>query len=253
MDALSPPFALEIRGLVKRFDRPAVDGLDLVVRVGEFYALLGPNGAGKTTTLRMVTGLLPPDGGAISVFGIDALGQPAAAKRIMAWISDEPMVYDKLTPLEYLAFVAGLWQVDAALAEARAHALLGWLGLKEAAHQRCEGFSKGMKQKVALAGALVHEPKLLILDEPLTGLDAASARQVKTVLRERVAAGGTVIMTTHILEVAERMADRIGIIAGGRLIAEGNLAALGAQAGGDDRSLEEVFLALLSQEEARAS
>jgi len=253
MDTLSPPLALEIRGLAKRFDRPAVDGLDLAVRAGEFYALLGPNGAGKTTTLRMVMGLLPADAGAISVFGIDALREPVAAKRIMAWISDEPMIYDKLTPLEYLAFVAGLWRVEAALAEARAQALLGWLGLGAAAHQRCEGFSKGMKQKVALAGALVHEPKLLILDEPLTGLDAASARQVKTVLRERVASGGTVIMTTHILEVAERMADRIGIIAGGRLIAEGSLAALGAQAGGDDRSLEEVFLALLSQEEERAS
>ena len=249
MDTLSPPLALEIRGLAKRFDRPAVDGLDLAVRAGEFYALLGPNGAGKTTTLRMVMGLLPPDAGAISVFGFDALREPVAAKRITAWISDEPMIYDKLTPLEYLAFVAGLWQVEAALAEARAHALLGWLGLSDAAHQRCEGFSKGMKQKVALAGALLHEPKLLILDEPLTGLDAASARQVKTVLRERVALGGTVIMTTHILEVAERMADRIGIIARGRLIAEGNLAALGAQAGGGDRSLEEVFLTLLSQEE----
>jgi ABC-2 type transport system ATP-binding protein len=253
MDALSPPLALEIRGLVKRFERPAVDGLDLAVRAGEFYALLGPNGAGKTTTLRMVMGLMPPDAGAISVFGIDALSEPVAAKRITAWISDEPMIYDKLTPLEYLAFVAGLWQVEAALAEARAHTLLGWLGLGEAAHQRCEGFSKGMRQKVALAGALVHDPKLLILDEPLTGLDAASARQVKTVLRERVALGGTVIMTTHILEVAERMADRIGIIARGRLIAEGSLAALGAQAGGGDRSLEEVFLALLSQEEERAS
>jgi ABC-2 type transport system ATP-binding protein len=253
MDALSSPLALEIRGLVKRFERPAVDGLDLAVRAGEFYALLGPNGAGKTTTLRMVMGLMLPDAGAIAVFGIDALSEPVAAKRITAWISDEPMIYDKLTPLEYLAFVAGLWQVEAALAEARAHTLLGWLGLGEAAHQRCESFSKGMRQKVALAGALVHDPKLLILDEPLTGLDAASARQVKTVLRERVALGGTVIMTTHILEVAERMADRIGIIARGRLIAEGSLAALGAQAGGGDRSLEEVFLALLSQEEERAS
>jgi ABC-2 type transport system ATP-binding protein len=249
MDTLSPPLALDIKGLAKRFDRPAVDGLDLAVRAGEFCALLGPNGAGKTTTLRMVMGLLPPDAGAISVFGIDVLREPVAAKRIMAWISDEPMIYDKLTPLEYLAFVAGLWQVEAALAESRARALLGWLGLSEAAHQRCEGFSKGMKQKVALAGALVHEPKLLILDEPLTGLDAASARQVKAVLRERVALGGTVIMTTHILEVAERMADRIGIIAHGRLIAEGSLAALSAQAGGGDASLEEVFLALVSQEE----
>ena len=189
------------------------------MRAGEFYALLGPNGAGKTTTLRMVVGLLRPDAGAISVLGIDALADPVAAKRIMAWISDEPMIYDKLTPFEYLEFVAGLWGIDAAVAEARAHELLDWLGLGDHAHERCEGFSKGMRQKVALAGALVHDPRVIILDEPLTGLDAASARQVKTVLRERVAAGGTVIMTTHILEVAERMADRIGVIAGGRLIA----------------------------------
>ena len=189
------------------------------VRAGEFYALLGPNGAGKTTTLRMVAGLLRPDAGTIRVAGIDALADPVAAKRIMAWISDEPMIYDKLTPREYLEFVAGLWGIEPALAEARAQELLDWLGLAPHAHERCEGFSKGMRQKVALAGALVHEPRLIILDEPLTGLDAGSARQVKTVLRERVRAGGTVIMTTHILEVAERMADRIGVIARGRLIA----------------------------------
>ena len=157
------------------------------MRAGEFYALLGPNGAGKTTTLRMVVGLLRPDAGAISVFGIDALADPVAAKRIMAWISDEPMIYDKLTPFEYLEFVAGLWGIDAAAAEGSARELLDWLGLSRHAHERCEGFSKGMRQKVALAGALVHDPRLIILDEPLTGLDAASARQVKAVLRERVA------------------------------------------------------------------
>ena len=171
----------------------------------------------------MVAGLLAPDAGSISVFGIDALADPVEAKRIMAWVSDEPMIYDKLTPFEYLEFVAGLWGIEPALAEARANELIGWLGLAPHAHERCEGFSKGMRQKVALAGALVHEPRLIILDEPLTGLDAGSARQVKNVLRERVAAGGTVIMTTHILEVAERMADRIGVIAGGRLIAQGTL------------------------------
>src|ERR1700688_632153 len=214
------PLALKIGGLVKRFDRPAVDGLDLSVRTGEFYALLGPNGAGKTTTLRMIAGLLRPDAGTIRVGGIDALADPAAAKQIMAWISDEPMIYDKLTPFEYLEFVAGLWGIEADLAQARAADLVDWLGLAPHAHERCEGFSKGMRQKVALAGALVHEPNLIILAEPLPGLDAASARQVKSVLRERVQDGGTVIMTTHILEVAERMADRIGVIAQGRLIAQ---------------------------------
>jgi ABC-2 type transport system ATP-binding protein len=246
------PWGLEVRGLTKRFDRPAVDGLDLSVRAGEFYALLGPNGAGKTTTLRMVTGLLRPDAGSISVLGIDALADPVSAKQIMAWISDEPMIYDKLTPFEYLEFVAGLWGVDAAVAHASASHLLGWLGLTEHAHERCEGFSKGMRQKVALAGALVHDPRVIILDEPLTGLDAASARQVKTVLRERVAAGGTVIMTTHILEVAERMADRIGVIAGGRLIAHGTLEELRGKAGKSATTLEDTFLTLIAEQAAAA-
>jgi ABC-2 type transport system ATP-binding protein len=243
-----PIAALEVRGLCKRFDRPAVDGLDLTIRKGEFYGLLGPNGAGKTTTLRMVAGLLKPDAGSIAVFGIDALADPVEAKRITAWVSDEPMIYDKLTPYEYLEFVAGLWSIDTGEAEQRANELLDWLGLRPHAHERCEGFSKGMRQKVALAGALVHDPMLIILDEPLTGLDAGSARQVKTVLRERVAAGGTVIMTTHILEVAERMADRIGVIAGGRLIAQGTLDELRVKAGKGDSSLEDTFLTLVAEQ-----
>jgi ABC-2 type transport system ATP-binding protein len=245
------PFALEVHGLVKRFDRPAVDGLDLTVRAGEFYALLGPNGAGKTTTLRMIAGLLRPDAGTIRVAGIDALADAAAAKQIIAWVSDEPMIYDKLTPQEYLEFIAGLWGVEPALAARRAQELFDWLDLAAHAQQRCEGFSKGMRQKVALAGALVHEPQVIILDEPLTGLDAGSARQVKGVLRERARAGGTIIMTTHILEVAERMADRIGVIAQGRLIAEGTLDELrlkvgksAAAAGG--ATLEDTFLALVA-------
>jgi ABC-2 type transport system ATP-binding protein len=243
-----PIAALDVRGLCKRFDRPAVDGLDLTIHKGEFYGLLGPNGAGKTTTLRMVAGLLKPDAGSIAVFGIDALADPVEAKRVTAWVSDEPMIYDKLTPYEYLEFVAGLWSIDTGEAEQRANELLDWLGLRPHAHERCEGFSKGMRQKVALAGALVHDPMLIILDEPLTGLDAGSARQVKNVLRERVAAGGTVIMTTHILEVAERMADRIGVIAGGRLIAQGTLDELRIKAGKGDSSLEDTFLTLVAEQ-----
>jgi ABC-2 type transport system ATP-binding protein len=246
MNQHQPFFALEIRGLKKSFDRPAVDGFDLTVRAGEFYTLLGPNGAGKTTTLRMVAGLLRPDAGAISVFGIDALADPLSAKQIVALVGDDPMIYDKLTPLEYLEFVAGLWGIDAAVAQARALDLIGWLGLAPHANERCQGFSKGMRQKVALAGALVHEPRLIILDEPLTGLDAASARVVKDVLKARVRDGGTVIMTTHILEVAERMADRIGIIAHGRLIAEGTLEDLRRHAGRSG-SLEDAFLALTAE------
>ena len=249
----TPLSALEIRGLMKTFDRPAVDNLDLTVRTGEFYSLLGPNGAGKTTTLRMVAGLLKPDGGAIAICGIDALKDPVAAKQVVAWVSDEPMIYDKLTPFEYLEFVAGLWGIAPKVAQARAEELIGWLALGPHAHERCEGFSKGMRQKVALAGALVHDPRLIILDEPLTGLDAGSARQVKNVLRERVANGGTVIMTTHILEVAERMADRIGVIAGGRLIAQGTLDELRLKAGKGDTSLEDTFLTLVAEEETEAA
>jgi ABC-2 type transport system ATP-binding protein len=243
--------ALAISGLRKAFDRPAVDGLDLTVRAGEFYSLLGPNGAGKTTTLRMVAGLLPPDAGTIHICGIDARRDPVGAKRIVAWVSDEPMIYDKLTPYEYLEFVAGLWSLDSRVAETRARELMDWLGLAPHAHERCEGFSKGMRQKVALAGALVHGPRVIILDEPLTGLDAGSARQVKRVLRERVANGDTVIMTTHILEVAERMADRIGVIAGGRLIAEGTLDELRLQTTAKNHTnLEDTFLALVAEQQA---
>ena len=244
----APTAALELKGLKKSFDRPAVDGLDLSVRAGEFYALLGPNGAGKTTTLRMVAGLLEPDAGEISIFGVDARRDPVAAKRLVAWVSDEPMIYEKLTPFEYLEFVAGLWSLDAAAAEARARELLDWLGLAPHAHERCQGFSKGMRQKVALAGALVHDPRLIILDEPLTGLDAGSARQVKEVFAERVRSGVTVIMTTHILEVAERMAERIGVLARGRLIAEGTLEELRRRAGTGGSSLEEVFLDLVAEQ-----
>src|SRR5258708_6260525 len=185
--------ALQVRGLTKRFDRLAVDALDLTVRSGEFYALVGPNGAGKPTTLRMVAGLSRPDAGTVSVFGIDALDNPVAAKPMMACVSDEPMIYDKLTPLEYLEFVAGLWGVDPAVSEPAAHHLLISLGLAPHLGERCEGFSKGMRQKVALAGALVHDPCLIILDEPLTGLDAVSARHVKGLLGDRVRSGCTVV------------------------------------------------------------
>lgn len=237
--------ALRTSGLSKSFGRPAVDGLDLEVRRGELYALLGPNGAGKTTTLRMVTGLVAPDAGRIEVLGIDLAQAPLDAKRKLAYLPDDPMLYGKLKPTEYLEFVAGLWGVAARDAEPRARELLDWLDLSPHAHELTEGFSRGMKQKLALAGALIHEPELLILDEPLTGLDAAAARQVKDLLLSHVAKGGTVILTTHILEVAERLAQRIGIIREGRLIAEGTLAELRERTSGG--SLEDVFLQLTAQ------
>ncbi len=237
--------ALVISGLRKQFGtKQAVNDLDLTVRAGELYALLGPNGAGKTTSLRMVAGLLKPDAGTISIFGADLGREPARAKQVVSWVPDEPMLYDKLTALEQLDFVAGLWGVESKQARARAEQLLRWLDLWDNRNQRCESFSRGMKQKAALAAALIHEPQLLILDEPLTGLDAAAARQVKDLLQARVRDGATVILTTHILEVAERLADRIGIIQGGRLLAQGTLDELQDTAGGGRTTLEDVFLGL---------
>jgi ABC-2 type transport system ATP-binding protein len=246
--------ALTLRALTKKFgDKIAVNALDLDVRAGELYALLGPNGAGKTTTLRMVAGLVKPDAGSISIFGADALADPRGAKSMLAWLPDEPALYDKLTAWEYLEFIAGLWGVDAITAHTRAEELLKFLDLWDNRNERTEGFSRGMKQKTSLAGALIHDPKLLMLDEPLTGLDAAIARQVKDLLQARARAGGSVILTTHILDVAERLANRIGIIQHGKLLAEGTLEELRGRAGGGQATLEDVYLQLVGAAQAGAA
>ena len=254
MNDAANPFAsaLALRGLTKKFgEKVAVDNLDLDVRAGELYALLGPNGAGKTTTLRMVAGLVKPDAGSVHVFGVDAVADPRGAKQQIAWLPDEPMLYDKLTAWEFLEFVAGLWGVGAKEARQRAEDLLKFLDLWENRNDKTEGFSRGMKQKTALAGALIHDPKLLMLDEPLTGLDASIARQVKDLLQKRARGGGTVILTTHILDVAERMADRIGIIQHGKLLAEGTLAELRSRAGDTtSATLEDVYLELVGSAHA---
>jgi ABC-2 type transport system ATP-binding protein len=240
--------ALRVTDLAKSYGgKKAVDGIGFNVKAGELYALLGPNGAGKTTTLRMISGLLAADSGNISVFNVDARANPIEAKRLIAWLPDEPLLYDKLTAWEYLEFVAGLWAVPPDSARAEAERLLKVLGLWDNRNDRCETFSRGMKQKAVLAGALLHEPKLLMLDEPLTGLDAAASRLVKDMIRERVERGAGVILTTHILEVAERMADRIGIIKDGKLLIEGSLEELREHAGAQGQSLEDVFLSLTAQ------
>ncbi|HSV01815.1 MAG TPA: ABC transporter ATP-binding protein [Phenylobacterium sp.] len=234
-------------GLSKAFGpTAALAELSFHVRPGELYALLGANGAGKTTALRIIAGLLAPDAGSVEIFGVDALAEPARAKQLTAWVPDEPMLYERLTPWEHLEFIAGLWNLDPAEAQPRAEALLRRLGLWEVRSQRCGSFSRGMMQKTALAGALLHAPRLLLLDEPLTGLDARMAREVKDMLRELVAAGASLVLTTHILEVAERMADRIGILHRGRLMAEGSMEELRRRTQGAG-TLEEVFLELTVQ------
>lgn len=239
----SQPLALELSGVAKGFGaKAAVAGLDLRLEAGQFYALLGANGAGKTTTLRMIAGLLQPDAGHIRVFGHALATAPMQAKQQMAFLPDEPMLYGKLRCTEYLEFVAGLWGVDGRTAEKKGEELLRWLDLWEARDNYCENLSRGMQQKLTLAGALIHEPKLLILDEPLTGLDAAAARKVKDFLADLVRSGLTVLFTTHILEVAERMASRIGLIRAGCLIAEGTLEELRSQYGNVHDTLEDLFL-----------
>jgi ABC-2 type transport system ATP-binding protein len=242
--------ACEIVGLVKRFGpKVAVDGLSLTVPTGMLYGFLGVNGAGKTTTLRMISGLIRPDGGAIRVTGIDAIAEPQRAKQPLAYIPDDPVLYGKLNPMEHLEFVAALWRVDAVVARKRAQELLERLGLWDRRGEWLESYSRGMKQKVALASALIHAPRLILLDEPLTGLDASAARLVKDMLLEFLKDGGAVILTTHILEVAERLAERIGIMSGGRLIAEGTMDELRSHSGRAGGSLEEIFLKLVASGE----
>jgi ABC-2 type transport system ATP-binding protein len=241
-------YACEIIGLLKRFGpKTAVDGLTLKIPMGMLYGFLGVNGAGKTTTLRMISGLIRPDAGEIRVCGVDAVADPRRAKLPLAYIPDDPVLYGKLNPMEHLEFVAALWNVEPVLARQRAEELLERLGLWDRRHEWIESYSRGMKQKVALASALIHAPRLILLDEPLTGLDASAARLVKDILLEFLRGGGSVILTTHILEVAERLAQQIGIMSGGKLIAEGTMEQLRSRSGQHAGSLEDIFLQLIQE------
>ena len=244
--SIEPVLACETRGLRKRFGSTlAVNGLDLRVPQGMLYGFLGPNGAGKTTSIRLLAGLLKPDEGEVLIQGVSVIREPSAAKRPLAYVPDDPVLYGKLRPMEYLEFVSALWSLNARESQPRAEELLQTLGLWEKRDDYLETFSRGMKQKMALAGALVHAPTVMLLDEPLTGLDAASARLVKDILLDFVRRGGTVVLTTHILDVAERLAERIGIITAGRLAAEGTLDEL-RQRAGEAGTLEDVFLRVTS-------
>jgi ABC-2 type transport system ATP-binding protein len=246
------PQALQIRNLVKDFGpKRAVDDISIELAPGAFYGLLGANGAGKTTTMRMVAGLLAQDGGTISVYGHDTIEDMRKVKSLVAWLPDEPLLYDKLTPIEYLEFVSGLWAVERSVAEARAEELLRWLDLWDVRDQRCEGFSRGMRQKTALAGALIHDPKLLLLDEPFSGLDAAVARQVKDLLVQKTKEGATIVLTTHVMEIAQRLAETIAIISNGKILAEGDLEHLRAYADMPNANLEDLFISLVDRQAAR--
>ena len=246
--------ALELQSLSKQFgNRKAVDRLSLSVPASTLYAFLGANGAGKTTTLRMIAGLLAPDGGDALVFGHSILRSPRQAKQRLAYLPEDALLYSKLRPMEYLEFVAGLWNVPAARAQPKAQELLKQLNLWDVRADYIETFSRGMRQKLALAGAFIHEPQLIILDEPLGGLDAAAARLVKTMLLEYAQQGNTIILTTHVLDVAERLAQQIGILNRGKLIAAGTLEDLRIRSDQASGTLESVFLELIDQSDRAAN
>ncbi|MGH7562571.1 MAG: ABC transporter ATP-binding protein [Gemmatimonadales bacterium] len=236
---------IELRDLTKRYGRfTAVDDITLTIPRGELYGFLGPNGAGKTTTMRMIAGILRPSSGSIRVAGIDILKQPLAAKARLGFIPDRPFVYDKLTGAEFLRFVAGLYGQGGALIERRIDELLDLFELLPWKNELTESYSHGMRQKLIISSALVHRPEVIVVDEPMVGLDPRSARLLKDLLREFVTRGGTVLMSTHTLEVAEAMCDRIAIIQGGRIAVAGTMDDLRAQTSAGDVTLEELFLRL---------
>jgi len=236
---------IEIEGLVKRFGaRAAVAGLDLKVEPGEIFGFLGPNGAGKTTTVKLITGLLKPTAGRIRVAGFDVATETLQAKRAMGLVPDEPFVYPKLTGAEYLRFVGELYGVALPEMRKRIPELLEMFELSSWGGELVESFSHGMRQKLVLAGILLHDPKVLVLDEPMVGLDPKSARLAKDIFLKLAERGTTIFMCTHILEIAEKLCDRIGIMIEGRMIACGTLSELQARAEKSDSGLEDVFLSL---------
>ncbi len=236
---------IEISGLTKRFgERAAVSGLDLTVASGEIFGFLGPNGAGKTTTVRMLTGLIRPTSGRARVAGFDVAENPIAAKRAMGLVPDEPFVYPKLTGLEYLRFIGELYGVRLDEIRRRAPELLEMFELAPWGGELLESYSHGMRQKLVLAGVLLHEPKVLMLDEPMVGLDPKSGRLVKDIFRELAKRGTAIFMCTHVLEIAEKLCDRVGIMIDGRMIACGTLAQLREQGRGGGQDLESIFLSL---------
>lgn len=233
--------AIEAQGLQKRYgDTPAVRGVNLAVQPGEIVGFLGPNGAGKTTTIKMLIGLLKPSAGAARIGGYDMQREPLRAKALLGYVPDQPTLPEKLSAREFLDFIAGLYQLDRREARRRSDELLDLFGLTERSHELLGGYSHGMRQKVALAAALLHRPRAFFLDEPTVGLDPRSARLIKDILRAEAARGTAVLLTTHILEIAEQLCDRVAIISGGRMIATGTLDEL--RAGQAGVSLEEVFL-----------
>jgi ABC-2 type transport system ATP-binding protein len=241
---------LSTRLLTKRYGSlTAVDELELEVGAGELFGFLGPNGAGKTTTIKMLVGLLRPTSGTATVAGIDIVREPERAKARIGYVPDAAALYEKLSAREFLEFSADLYRVEPSARNRRIDALLKFFDLQERANDFLSSYSRGMRQKISLAAALLHDPQVLFLDEPTVGLDPLSARQMKDILQDFCREGKTVFLSTHILEIAERMCTRLAIINHGKLVAIGTLEELRKIVGRDGQSLEQIFLDLTGSRE----
>jgi ABC-2 type transport system ATP-binding protein len=238
---------IELEHLVKKFgDLVAVDDLSLTIGRGEFFAMLGPNAAGKTTTIKLLSGLIKPTSGHARICGFDVQQQPIEARQRLAYVPDFPFLYDKLTAWEFFRFIGEMFRLDSARIEKNAGELVARFHLEEFADRTLEGLSHGTRQRIAIVSALLHEPEVFVIDEPMVGLDPQHARVVKDVLKERSLAGTTVLVSTHQLSIAEEMADRIGIILDGKLIAVGTREELRRRSGAAG-ALEETFLSLTAE------
>ena len=244
MDTLAKTALIDAQHLVKKFgDKTAVADVSFQVCGGEIFGFLGPNGAGKTTTIKMLVGLLQPTSGTARVGGYDVMASPVLAKAASGYVPDEPNLYGKLSGRELLAFMGDLFDLNRAQIARRTDELVHMFGLDEAADDMVESYSHGMQQKISLAAALIHDPKVLILDEPTVGLDPKSARLIKDILRQLADRGAAIMLSTHIMEIAERMCDRIGIIHQGKLAAVGTMDDLRSMGQGKT-DLEDIFLQL---------
>lgn len=240
---------IEIENLTKRYAKgalPALDGLNLAVKRGELFGFLGPNGAGKTTTIKILTGLLRPDSGGARVNGIDVVRQPLEVKRQIGYVPDEPMLYENMTARRFLRFVADVYGV-ANEGRAAVNELAEEFEVARVLDEKISSYSHGMKQKISIIAALLHDPAIFILDEPIVGLDPRAAFLLKERMRRHCGLGRTVFFSTHVMEVAERLCDRVGIISGGRMVAVGPLEELRRSAGEEDATLEKLFLELTDE------
>jgi ABC-2 type transport system ATP-binding protein len=243
---------IRLTSLTKRYGAfTAVDGIDLEVPQGELFGFLGPNGAGKTTTLRMIAGILRPTGGRVEIAGIDLAAEPVAARTKLGFIPDRPFIYEKLTGAEFLRFVAGLYDQSGPQIEHRARELLALFDLEEWRDELVESYSHGMRQKLIISSAFVHRPDVIVVDEPMVGLDPKAAKILKDLFREYTNRGHTIMMSTHTLAVAESLCDRIAIIQNGRLRACGSMDDLRANAHAGAAGLEDIFLGLTGENAAR--